>query len=171
MFSGKTEELMRRIRRARIAKQKVCIYKPVTDDRYACDAVVSHAEVRFPCVAVEWSKEIALDVVNNRVEVVAVDEAQFFDDRFPMEMDALANSGHRVIVAGLDLDYSGVPFGTMPSVLARADDITKLRAICIQCGSEASRTQWTGGEDPRGQIEVGGGEKYEARCRDCWNPV
>jgi thymidine kinase len=167
MFSGKSEELIRLLRRAAIARQRVQVFKPALDDRYADADVVSHSQWRIPCEVVERSGEI-LKRLDPRTEVVGIDEAQFFDDELPRICGHLANLGKRVIVAGLDMDYRGVPFGSMPTVLAVAEKVDKIHAICTRCGAPAAYTQrLTEAEE---QVVVGAADVYEARCRRCHEP-
>jgi thymidine kinase len=164
MFSGKTEELIRRLKRARIARQRVRIFKPAVDKRYAADAVVSHDEVRLACTSLLDAQAI-LDVVTDE-EVVGIDEAQFFGPELIEVASTLARRGVRVILAGLDMDYRARPFGPMPGLLAIAEDVTKLSAVCMQCGGGAHYSyRLEGGE---ATVEVGGGEAYEPRCRRCY---
>jgi thymidine kinase len=170
MFSGKTEELIRRIRRARIAKQKVQVFKPALDDRYHMEAVSSHNGMQWEAVPVGNAREI-LERLEPDTTVVAVDEAQFFDWELSDVCNELARNGQRVIIAGLDMDFRGEPFGPMPLLMAEAEEVTKLQAICVECGAPASRTQRlidgrpAAYDDPI--ILVGGSESYEARCRHC----
>jgi len=166
MFSGKTEELIRRLRRAQIAKQKVEILKPVIDNRYSDDYVVSHSDQRIASHSVAKAKEI-LDYAAE-AQVIGIDEAQFFDDQIVEVVEQLANGGKRVIVAGLDTDYRAKPFGPMPELLTIAEYITKTLAICMQCGNPASFTQRL--TDAREQVVVGASDVYEARCRRCYEP-
>ena len=167
MFSGKSEELIRRIRRAQIARQKVQIFKPQIDTRYADDHIVSHSEMRIPSVAVRSSREL-LERVAAETEVVGIDEGQFFDQELPMICNTLADMGKRVIVAGLDQDYLGRPFEPMPQLLAIAEYITKTLAICMVCGSPANHTQRLVASSER--VLVGAQGTYEARCRHCFDP-
>ena len=167
MFSGKSEELIRRLRRAQIARQKVQIFKPALDTRYADDAIVSHSEMRISSRAVVSSRAL-LDLVEDDTEVVGIDEGQFFDANLPAACTALANRGKRVIVAGLDQDYLGRPFEPMPQLLAIAEDITKTRAICVVCGDPANHTQRLVASSDR--VLVGATGLYEARCRHCFDP-
>ena len=167
MFSGKSEELIRRLRRAQIARQKVQIFKPSLDRRYADDAIVSHSEMRIPSRAVESSRAL-LDLVSDDTEVVGIDEGQFFDQDLPAVVNELANRGKRVIVAGLDQDYLGKPFEPMPQLLAIAEYITKTHAICVVCGEPANHTQRLVASNDR--VLVGAGGLYEARCRHCFDP-
>jgi len=169
MFSGKTEELIRRVRRATIAKQKVQVFKPSLDDRYSIEHVASHNGQNFEAQPVNNSQELQAALLPNTT-VVAVDEAQFFDEGLVAVLESMANRGIRVIVNGLDMDFRGEPFGPMPQLMARAEDVTKLSAICMVCGEPATRTQrLVNGvparyDDPI--ILVGAQESYEARCRD-----
>lgn len=164
MFSGKTEELIRRIRRAQIGRQKVQCFKPIIDNRYSKDHVTSHDASKILCLPVEGAQNI-LDLVDDNTRVVGIDEAQFFDESLVQICHKLANRGVRVIVAGLDLDFKGQPFEPMPMLLATAEYVTKLSAICVVCGGPASRTQRTGVASDR--VVVGSKEMYEARCRFC----
>lgn len=170
MFSGKSEELIRRLKRVRIARQKMQVFKPAIDDRYSFADVVSHDGDKLEAVAVQSAAEI-LRRVEDDTEVVAVDEVQFFDPEIITVCQRLANQGRRVILAGLDQDFRGEPFGAVPTLMALAEEVTKLRAICMRCGGPASRTQrLVNGrpayyEDPI--IMVGAQENYEARCRKC----
>ena len=170
MFSGKTEELIRRIRRAIIAKQKVQVFKPAIDDRFHVQQVTSHNGMGVDALPVAGSAGI-LPLLEPDTTVVAIDEIQFFDSGVIDVCENLAEQGIRVICAGLDMDFRGVPFGPMPQILARAEDVSKLHAICVICGDEASRTQRLidGGpaayDDP--VVLVGAAEVYEARCREC----
>ncbi len=168
MFSGKTDELIRRLRRARIARQKVLVFKPGIDKRYAEDKVTSHAGSEFEAIAVESAAAIP-ERVGGDTAVVAIDEAQFFDDRIATVAQQLADRGLRVIVAGLDMDFRGEPFGPMPRLMAQAERVDKLHAICMVCGGLASRTQrLIDGKPARYSdpvVVVGASELYEARCR------
>ena len=167
MFSGKSEELIRRLRRAQIAKRKVQIFKPRLDDRYSGDHITSHSAMRIESQSVESSKQL-LDRVCADTEVVGIDEGQFFDAELPAVCGALADQGKRVIVAGLDQDYLGKPFEPMPQLLAIAEYITKTLAICMVCGAPANHTQRLVAGHER--IVVGGQGTYEARCRHCFDP-
>ena len=170
MFSGKTEELIRRLRRAVIAKQKVQVFKPAIDYRYGVEKVTSHNGIDFEARPVPSAKDIVKKLEPDTT-VVAIDEVQFFDDAVVDVCDALAEDGKRVICAGLDMDFRGVPFGPMPDLMARAEEVRKLHAICVVCGDEASRTQRlidnmpAAIDDP--VVLVGASEVYEARCRQC----
>jgi thymidine kinase len=170
MFCGKTEELIRRARRAVIAKQKVQVFKPALDDRYAVEKLASHTGVSFDAVSVVDASEIAR-LVEPDTEVVIIDEVQFFDECLTDVCDALADAGKRVIVAGLDNDFRGEPFGPVPYLMAQADIVDKLHAICVVCGAPATRTQRLLNGRPASYddpiIMVGASEVYEARCRRC----
>jgi len=167
MFSGKSEELIRRLRRAQIARQKVQIFKPRIDSRYAEDHIISHSEMRIPSENLQSSREL-LERVLPETEVVGIDEGQFFDADLPSVCTALADQGKRVIVAGLDQDYLGKPFEPMPQLLAIAEYITKTLAICMVCGAPANHTQRLVASSER--VVVGGSGTYEARCRRCFDP-
>jgi thymidine kinase len=164
MFSGKTEELIRRLRRAHIANLRVGIFKPLTDKRYHPENIVSHDENTIQSIPVPGAKAI-LDQVSS-VDVVGIDEAQFFDEALPEVCDTLALQGTRVIVAGLDMDYQGKPFGQMPVLLSKAEYITKLHAICMQCGQIANYSYRKTGKT--GQLLIGNMDLYEPRCRLCY---
>ncbi|MBN1201225.1 MAG: thymidine kinase [Anaerolineae bacterium] len=168
MFSGKTEELIRRVRRARIAKQKVQVFKPEIDTRYTIERVMSHNGQDFVAVPAKDSRDLQ-QKVDPDTTVVAIDEVQFFDDGIITITAELANRGIRVIIAGLDMDFRGEPFGPMPTLLCCADDVQKLHAICTVCGEEASRSQRLVNGKPANYddpiIMVGASEAYEARCR------
>ncbi len=171
MFSGKTEELLRRVRRAEIARRKVQIFKPAIDNRYGLERVASHnGVVREDAIVVACAQAI-LDRVEPDTEVVAIDEVQFFDDAVAHVADLLAGRGLRVIAAGLDQDFRGEPFGPISTLMALAEYVDKLQAICVVCGAPASRTQrLIDGRPARYDdpvILVGGSESYEARCRNC----
>jgi len=167
MFSGKTEELIRRLNRATYARQKVVVFKPTVDDRYAVDAVVSHSERRFECVPVKTASQILNQVGD--AQVVGIDEAQFFGAELVSVCEQLANEGVRVVVAGLDQDYLGRPFAPMPHLLAVAEYITKTHAVCVVCGAPANRSQRL--VDRGDQVLLGATETYEARCRLHWDPT
>lgn len=175
MFSGKTEELLRRVRRAQIARQKVQVFKPTIDNRYSVDHVQSHNSNRVASRPVEKAKDI-LELVDDNTRVVGIDEAQFFDDAVVEVAQKLAFRGIRVIVAGLDMDFRGQPFGPMPKLLAVAEDVTKLSAVCMVCGGAASRSQRILAPETDTQknskevILVGAKDCYEARCRFCHEP-
>jgi len=170
MFSGKSEELIRRVRRAAYGKQKVQVFKPMIDNRYDVDSVVSHDGKSIEARPIEWSKDI-LNLVEEDTDVVAIDEIQFFDDSIVTVVKILADHGKRVIFAGLDMDFRGEPFHPVPELMAIAESVTKLNAICVICGNPASRTQRLIDGKPAAYtdpvIMVGAAESYEARCRDC----
>ncbi len=170
MFSGKTEELIRRVRRAQIARQKVQVFKPAIDTRYAEREVASHNGMQWEAVPVEDTAQLRT-LIEPDTTVVALDEVQFFDDDLVMLCEELAHRGVRVIVAGLDMDFRGEPFGPMPPLMARAEQVSKLQAICVRCGGPASRTQRIINGQPAAYddpvILVGADEAYEARCRGC----
>ena len=163
MFSGKTEELIRRLRRAKIAKQKVVIFKPIIDTRYSNNSIVSHSEQSLPSVLIKDVTEI-LDLVED-AQVIGIDEAQFFSNDIINVCNKLADDGKRVIVAGLDMDYRGIPFEPIPQLLSVAEYITKTLAICVECGNPADRTQRKTASSER--VIVGAADLYEARCRKC----
>jgi len=165
MFSGKTEELIRRIRRAEIAKQKVELFKPEIDNRYDEVCVVSHDANKLVSTPVSSASQILLMVGD--IDVIGIDEAQFFDDELPNVCKVLANRGVRVIVAGLDMDFTGKPFGTMPQLLATAEYVTKIHAICVNCGELASYTYRK--SDAKERILLGEHDNYSALCRNCFN--
>jgi thymidine kinase len=167
MFSGKSEELIRRLRRAQIARQRVQIFKPVIDSRYSHDHIVSHSDMRIESTNVGSSDEL-VSLVAEDTDVVGIDEGQFFDLNLPPACNALANRGKRVIVAGLDQDYLGRPFEPMPQLLAIAEYITKTLAICVVCGAPANHTQRLVASSDR--VLVGASGIYEARCRHCYDP-
>ena len=170
MFSGKTEELIRRVRRAKIARQKVQVFKPAIDTRYAEREVTSHNGLQVEAVPVENTAQVR-ELIDSDATVVALDEVQFFDDDVVSLCEELADKGVRVIVAGLDMDFRGVPFGPVPALVARAENVQKLQAICVVCGGPASRTQRIINGKPAAYddpvILVGAEEAYEARCRGC----
>lgn len=164
MFSGKTEELIRRLNRARIARLKVEIFSPKADQRYDENALVSHNSNSIPSTPVENASSILL--LASDVNVVGIDEAQFFDDELPDVCTVLANRGVRVIVAGLDMDFKGKPFGPMPAIMAVSDSVTKLQAVCVQCGNPAMYSYRLVADDSK--ILLGEKESYEPRCRICY---
>ncbi len=167
MFSGKSEELIRRLRRAQIARQKVQIFKPHFDTRYGGNHIVSHSDMRIPSEQVTGSRDL-LAKVHPDTEIVGIDEGQFFDSELPAVCNELANMGKRVIVAGLDQDYLGKPFEPMPQLLAIAEYITKTLAICVVCGNPANHTQRL--VQNRDRVLLGAQGTYEARCRHCFDP-
>ena len=167
MFSGKSEELIRRLRRAKIARQKVQVFKPEIDSRFSDNHIVSHSEMRHESSNVRTAAEIRA-LVQPETEVVGIDEAQFFDNELIAVANELAGRGMRVIVAGLDTDYTAKPWEPMPQLLAIAEYITKTHAICMRCGQPANYTQRTFESEER--VAVGGAGMYEARCRACFVP-
>ena len=167
MFSGKSEELIRRLRRAKIARQKVAAFKPALDDRYDEDSIVSHDDRRVESIPVADAREV-LKLIDDETEVVGLDEGQFLGEALPEVCEELADRGIRVIVAGLDQDYLGRPFEPMPQVMAVAEYVTKTLAVCMQCGRPANRTQRLIHSDER--VVVGATGAYEARCRACFRP-
>jgi len=166
MFSGKTEELIRRVRRAQIARQKVELFKPQIDTRYSKDEIVSHDDQKLPSRVIKDANEIIS--LSLEVQVVAIDEAQFYKKNIVKVCKTLANMGKRVIIAGLDTDYRGDPFSPIPDLLAIAEYITKTHAICVVCGNPANFTQRT--SQSRDQVVIGTSDIYEARCRNCYEP-
>lgn len=166
MFSGKSEELIRRLRRAQIAKQKVAIFKPNIDTRFSANHIISHNEQKIPSVSVNNASDILKKSGDARV--VGIDEGQFFGADLVGVCEELASRGKRVIVAGLDQDYRGVPFEPMPNLLAIAESITKTLAICVRCGNPANKTQRI--TKDTGRVLLGATDKYEARCRKCYEP-
>ena len=167
MFSGKSEELIRRLRRAQIARQRVQIFKPLLDNRFSEDHIVSHSDMKLKSQLVANANEI-LEQVDGRTQVIGIDEGQFFDMQLVSVCNKLADMGKRVIVAGLDQDYRGRPFDSMPQLLAISEYITKTLAICVRCGGPANRTQRMVENSDR--MLVGAGDLYEARCRLCFDP-
>ena len=169
MFSGKTDELIRRLRRATIARQKVQVFKPLIDDRYEFEMLTSHAGGQFEATPIK-NVEVILDQIDGDTTLVAIDEAQFFDDMILKVCRDMADEGRRVIVAGLDTDFRGNPFGPIPRLMATAERVDKLHAICMVCGNPASRTQRLIDNAPARAsdpiIVVGASELYEARCRE-----
>ena len=181
MFSGKTEELIRRLERVRIARGSILLFKPTIDNRYSNRAVITHYGREFEALPLEPGKETLHSVQSaagreayENCSVVAFDEGNFFSERLPDLCEALANDGKRVIVAGLDLTFAGEPFKPMPTLMAMADQVDKLHAVCVRCGATATRSQRlidgkpAPVDDP--VIKVGGLGSYEARCRDCYEP-
>ena len=167
MFSGKTEELIRRLNRARIARLKVEIFSPKADTRFDENSLVSHNSNSIPSTPVENASSILL--LGSDVDVIGIDEAQFFDDELPDVCNVLANRGVRVIVAGLDMDFKGRPFNPMPTLMAMAESVTKLQAVCVKCGNPAMYSYRLVPDD--GKILLGEKESYEPRCRACYNGV
>lgn len=167
MFSGKSEELIRRLNRARIARQKVQVFKPIIDSRYSVEEIASHSGQKHDSKPVTSATELLAEIKDD-TQVVGIDEGQFFDMDLIEVANALATQGKRVIVAGLDQDYTGKPFEPMPQLLSVAEFITKTHAICVKCGSTANYSQRTVESEAR--VEVGASDKYEARCRRCFVP-
>lgn len=165
MFSGKTEELIRRLKRAQFANQKILIFKPKKDVRYDEKSVVSHDENSLESIPIEHSKEILN--IDRDIQVVGIDEAQFFDLDLPEVCEKLSILGIRIIVAGLDMDFKGTPFGPMPSLMAKAEYVTKVHAICPHCGNLATHSYRLSAEQE--QVVLGEKDKYEPRCRVCYN--
>ncbi|AIK37692.1 thymidine kinase [Bacillus pseudomycoides] len=170
MFSGKSEELIRRVRRTQFAKQHAIVFKPCIDNRYSEEDVVSHNGLKVKAVPVSASKDI-FNHITEEMDVIAIDEVQFFDGDIVEVVQILANRDYRVIVAGLDQDFRGLPFGQVPQLMAIAEHVTKLQAVCSVCGSPASRTQRLIDGEPAAFddpiILVGASESYEPRCRHC----
>lgn len=167
MFSGKSEELIRRLRRAQLAKQSVQIFKPEFDTRYSINHIISHSEMKIDAVAVKTASEIFEKTLLS-TNVLGIDEAQFFDSDLVNVCNILANRGKRVIIAGLDQDYLGKPFDPMPQLLAIAEHITKAHAICMKCGGLANYSQRLSASKER--VVLGATDLYEARCRSCFEP-
>ncbi|KKB74243.1 MULTISPECIES: thymidine kinase [Bacillus] len=168
MFSGKSEELIRRVKRATFAKQEVKVFKPAIDNRYSRDSIVSHNGTAIVCHSITSPKEI-FEHISEKTDVIGVDEVQFFDETIVTALNTLADQGYRVIAAGLDQDFRGEPFSVVPDLMALAETVTKLQAVCSVCGSPASRTQRLINGKPASYhdpiILVGASEAYEARCR------
>jgi len=167
MFSGKSEELIRRLRRAMIARKRVAVFKPKIDDRYSAEEIVSHGDLRMQSQVIKDAGEM-LERIDWRAEVVGVDEANFMGPSLVEVANRLADSGKQVIIAGLDTDYLGRPFAPIPDLLAQAESITKTLAVCVRCGNAAKHTQRLRGSDEL--IVVGANDMYEARCRRCFEP-
>jgi len=167
MFSGKSEELIRRLNRARIARQKVQVFKPMIDARYSQEEIASHSGQKHISIPVTTAAEL-MKKIEPDTQVIGIDEGQFFDMELIEAVNELANTGMRVIIAGLDQDYTGKPFEPMPQLLSAAEYITKIHAICVKCGATANYTQRT--VESEQLVEVGAADKYEARCRKCFIP-
>ena len=169
MFSGKSEELIRRLRRCKIAKLNTLVFKPIIDTRSSKSEVVSHNGSKFTSISVHNPSIILMDVIGSAIDIVAIDEAQFFDESLIEAVKHIAYNGKRIIIAGLDMDFRGEPFGPMPQIMAIADEIIKLHAICSVCGGDATMTQRLINGKPASWhdpiILIGAEEKYEARCR------
>lgn len=170
MFAGKTEELIRRIKVLEYAKKNIVVFKPLIDNRYSDDMVVSHAGSKVMSFAIASGKEI-MEYMNDEVDVVAIDEVQFFDEEITDICNELANRGIRVMVAGLDMDFRGEPFGIIPKLMTQAEFVTKLTAVCTECGAPATRSQRLIDGKPAKYndpiVMIGAAEAYEARCRHC----
>jgi thymidine kinase len=167
MFSGKSEELIRRLNRARIARQKVQVFKPLIDARYSVEEIASHSGLKHLSLPVGSTAEM-MNKIETDTQVIGIDEGQFFDMALVAAVNELAGQGKRVIIAGLDQDYTGRPFEPMPQLLSVAEFITKTHAICVKCGATANYSQRTVESEAR--VEVGAADKYEARCRKCFVP-
>ncbi|MBF0715054.1 thymidine kinase [Gemelliphila palaticanis] len=171
MFSGKSEELLRRVKRGIIARQKVILFKPTIDNRYIKDKISTHNGNSYDSICIENSKEIYDYIKNEKYDIIGIDEVQFFDEDIVNIINDLANRGSRVIVAGLDMDFKGQPFYPVPNIMAISEIVTKLHAVCTVCGSEASRSQRLIDGKPAKMddpiVVVGASEAYEARCRHC----
>lgn len=165
MFCGKSEELIRRLKRATLARQRVAVFKPATDDRYDPQNIVSHSRQRFDAIPIQHASDI-LERLRVGTNVVGIDEAQFFGQELIAICEEMADRGVRVIIAGLDQDYRGRPFPPMPELLAIAESVTKLQAVCMRCGALATRSQRLSQDED--QVLVGAAEVYEARCRFCF---
>lgn len=168
MFSGKTEELIRRLRRAEFARLPIQVFKPVIDDRYSMTDVTSHNKTSITSLPIQNAEDI-WNHLQPQTKVVGIDEGQFFDEGLVQVAQDLANRGLRVIIAGLDTDWQAKPFGPMPTLMAVAENVSKQHAVCVVCGNNASRTQRTAGG--AGQVQVGALDAYEARCREHFKPV
>lgn len=166
MFSGKTEELLRRVRREVYAGKFVQLFKQALDDRYAVESVVTHDRTALPCIPVQTSGDL-LGHMREETRVIGIDEANFFDEGLVDVVQDLADRGLKVLIAGLDMDFRRVPFGPMPSLLSIADDVMKIRAVCITCGEMANYSYRCDGGDA--VVQVGSTEAYEARCRSCYH--
>jgi thymidine kinase len=172
MFSGKTEELIRRLRRAQFARQKIQVFKPVIDTRYHVEEVTSHNQTSISSLPIKSSAEI-WDHLHPDTQVIGIDEGQFFDQELVQVAQDLANRGLRVMIAGLDTDWQAKPFEPMPTLMAIAENVTKQHAVCVVCGAQASRTQRTGSvskAELQERVLVGAQDSYEARCRDHFKP-
>ena len=166
MFSGKTTALLSHLRRWELARRKVCVYKPRIDDRYDPEFVVTHGQQRTPAQVAATSAEVLRHALSTRPELVGIDEAQFFDAGLVFDVEHLRREGISVVVAALDRTSAGEPFGCVPTLLALADAVHKLSAVCVRCGADATRSYRTASADD--VVMVGGADKYEARCAACW---
>lgn len=165
MFSGKTEELLRRLKRAKIAKRSFRLFKAAIDNRYSETCVVTHSGIEMQCRSISDSERLLDDTDN--VDIIAIDEAQFLDEKLPNNVELLVKNGKRVVVAGLDMDSNGIPFGPMPELLARAEKVTKVVAVCEVCGKDATHT-YRHSDSVKDTVLVGASDHYEARCREHW---
>jgi thymidine kinase len=168
MFSGKTEELIRRLRRAEFARLPIQVFKPIIDDRYSLTDVTSHNKTSIKSLAINSADDI-WEHLNDKTKVIGIDEGQFFDENLVQVVQDLADRGLRVIIAGLDTDWQAKPFGPIPTLMAIAESVSKQHAVCMVCGGTASRTQRTAGG--AGQVQVGARDSYEARCREHFKPL
>jgi len=166
MFAGKSELLIQRLNRAGYAKKNIVAFKPAIDNRYSITEIASHSGHTYKSIAVKWASDIP-DYITNDIDVIGIDEAQFFDD-YIIELVQMLSSKVDIYVAGLDLDSAGKPFGSMPHLLAIADKVTKVSAVCMKCGADATRSQRLVSNSE--QVLVGAKDSYEARCRKCWTP-
>jgi len=166
MFAGKSELLIQRLNRAGYAKKNILAFKPAIDNRYSVTEIASHSGHTYKSIAVKWASDIP-DYITNDIDVIGIDEAQFFDD-YIIELVQMLSSKVDIYVAGLDLDSAGKPFGSMPHLLAIADKVTKVSAVCMKCGADATRSQRLVSNSE--QVLVGAKDSYEARCRKCWTP-
>jgi thymidine kinase len=166
MFAGKSELLIQRLNRAGYAKKNIVAFKPAIDNRYSVTEIASHSGHTYKSIAVKWASDIP-DYITNDIDVIGIDEAQFFDD-YVIELVQMLSSKVDIYVAGLDLDSAGKPFGSMPHLLAIADKVTKVSAVCMKCGADATRSQRLVSNSE--QVLVGAKDSYEARCRKCWTP-
>lgn len=169
MFSGKSEELLRRLKRAKIAKRSFQLFKPAIDNRYSETCVVTHSGIEMQCRVISDSEKLLDDVDN--VDIIAIDEAQFLDENLPNIVEVLVKNGKRVVIAGLDMDSNGIPFGPMPNLLAKAEKVMKVVAVCEVCGKDATHT-YRHVDSVKDTVLVGASDHYEARCREHWqNPL
>ena len=169
MFSGKSEELLRRLKRAKIAKRSFQLFKPAIDNRYSETCVVTHSGIEMQCRVISDSEKLLDDVDN--VDIIAIDEAQFLDENLPNIVEVLVKNGKRVVIAGLDMDSNGIPFGPMPNLLAKAEKVMKVVAVCEVCGKDATHT-YRHIDSVKDTVLVGASDHYEARCREHWqNPL
>jgi thymidine kinase len=167
MFAGKSELLIHRLKRASYAKKNIIAYKPKIDNRYSNVDIVSHSGHSYRSISVQYASEIMQHIPDD-IQVIGIDEAQFFDSGIIAVVEILSGRGIDIYVAGLDLDSCGTPFGNMPHLLSLADKVTKVTAVCMKCGADATRSQRI--VKSKGQVLIGGNDAYEARCRKCWSP-